>query len=622
MVNFLQVENILETAEEESVSALRKWGVLLVLSLALAVVILDTTILNVALSTIVRDLQTTVQNIQWVITAYSLTLAALTVTGGRLGDIFGRKKMFMAGAFLFAVGSFLASISHSVGLLIIGESLIEGVGAALMMPATSSLLIENYRGRDRAIAFGVWGGIAGAAAALGPIVGGYLTTTFDWRWGFRLNLFVVAALLVGSLAIPESKGADRRADLDWVGVILSSFGLLSLVFGVIEASSYGWWTAKKVFEIAGTALTMPWGLSVVPFSMAVGLFILVCFFLWELRHEGRGNTPLISLKIFRNRAFSAGILTMAVMSLGQTGLIFSVPVFLQAVRHLDAFHTGLSLLPMSLSLLVVSPLSAVLGRKIEPKYLVHLGLLVNAAAYLVLHQMLTVDSGPWQLAPGLALFGVGMGLVMSQISNMTLSAVSQKEAGEASGINTTMRQVGAAFGSAIIGTVLISVLSTSLANGVTNSPVLPEAMKLVLARQFSDNVSEVEFGSEKQQSSDIPAPVQEEISRIAAESTVEANRAAMAFGAAFAMLGFLVSFALPKREKEEEEEVIASVPVMENSFEIQHDRTADRLTANLIGELINVEQTRLVRGYPGIHAEVRELVDRLKVQETDLAMDA
>ncbi|PIP60249.1 hypothetical protein COX00_04300 [Candidatus Uhrbacteria bacterium CG22_combo_CG10-13_8_21_14_all_47_17] len=616
MVNFLQVENFIETVEEEPVSALRKWGVLLVLSLALAIVILDTTILNVSLAAIVRDLQTSVQNIQWVISAYSLTLAALTVTGGRFGDIFGRKKMFMLGAFLFAVGSFLASMSHSVGMLIIGESLVEGVGAALMMPATSSLLIENYVGRDRAIAFGVWGGIAGAAAALGPIIGGYLTTTFDWRWGFRLNLIVISALLIGSLIIPASKRSEERPDLDWLGVLLSSFGLLTLVFSVIEASSYGWWTAKKIFEIGTFSLPMPWNLSVVPFSMVLGLLILTLFIGWELYHEGRGRTPLISLKIFQNRAFTSGILTMSVMALGQTGLIFSVPVFLQSVRHLDAFHTGLSLLPMSLLLLVVSPLSAMLGRKVEPKHLVQLGLLVTASAYLVLRQMLTVDSGPWQLAPGLALFGIGMGLVMSQISNMTLSAVSSKDAGEASGINSTMRQVGASFGSAIIGSILISVLSTSLATGVTNSQILPEAMKPVLTQQFSDNVSEVEFGNEKQQGNEIPVVIREEIAHIAAESTVEANRAAMAFGAGFTMLGFLVSFALPKRAKEDEEEEIEEMIelglVSQTEIDNQPSPVHTRLTIDLIGELILIEQARLERGYPSIHAEVRALVDRLK----------
>src|SRR5436853_1185763 len=177
---------------------MKKWAPLLVLSLALAIIIIDTTLLNVSLSTLVRELHTTLQSLQWVISAYSLTLAALTVTGGRIGDLFGRKKMFRAGAIIFAAGSFIASISRNVPTLLIGESIIEGFGAALMMPATASLLVAKYRGHDRSIAFGIWGAVAAAASAIGPIVGGFLTTHYSWRWGFRINVGVVALLLAGS----------------------------------------------------------------------------------------------------------------------------------------------------------------------------------------------------------------------------------------------------------------------------------------------------------------------------------------------------------------------------------------------------------------------------------------
>src|SRR4051794_11793969 len=204
-----------------SESTLRKWAPLPVLSLALAIVIIDTTLLNVSLETLIRELHTTLQSLQWVISAYSLTLAALTVTGGRLGDLFGRKRMFMLGAVLFAVGSFIASISRSVPMLIVGESIIEGIGAALMMPATASLLIAKYRGHDRAIAFGIWGGVAAAASAIGPIVGGFLTTHFSWRWGFRINVGVVALLLLGSFVLGDEPVTGRKR-IDGVGVFLSA----------------------------------------------------------------------------------------------------------------------------------------------------------------------------------------------------------------------------------------------------------------------------------------------------------------------------------------------------------------------------------------------------------------
>lgn len=594
------------------ISPIRKWGILLVLSLALAIIILDTTILNVALTTIIQDLHTTIQKIQWVITAYSLTLAALTITGGRLGDLFGRKRMFVLGALLFAVGSFIASVSTTVGWLIAGEAIIEGIGAALMLPATTSLLIENFEGRDRAIAFGVWGGIAGAAAALGPILGGFLSTQYSWRWGFRINPIVALILVAFSFIIPASKKLERKTELDWLGVLFSALGLLGVVFGMIEASAYGWWNAKAVFEAGGHALTMPWGLSIVPFSIAFGVLVLGAFLSWEYTHERNGHTPLVSLKLFKNSTFSIGVLTTAVLALGQTGLIFALPVFLQAVRHLDAYHTGLSLLPMSLALLVVSPLSAVLGRTIPPKILIALGLAINVVSYLVLRQSLTVTADVWHLAPGLALFGVGFGFVISQINNLTLSSVPVQAAGEASGVNNTMRQVGASFGSAIIGTVLISVLSANLVSGVTASTVLPDQVKTTLSQTIGSQASNIEFSGVGATASSLPTKMQTEIARIAAESTVAANKATLEYGAIFALAGFLISLFLPMHAKKQpvrQREAAALPETIPWEQEPAH-----ALTTGMIGELIQLETTLIEKGLPGVAAEIHALIERRQAE--------
>lgn len=590
----------------------RKWSILLVLSLALAIIILDTTILNVALSSIIRDLHTDIQKIQWVITAYSLTLAALTITGGRLGDLFGRKRMFVVGALLFAVGSFLASISTNVGMLIAGEAIIEGIGAALMMPATASLLVVNFQGRERAIAFGVWGGIAGAAAALGPILGGYLSTHYNWRWGFRINLFVVFLLIIGSVLIPESRDTKEKKELDFIGVVLSALGLLALVFGIIEASTYGWWKAKAAFVIGSTTLTLPWGLSIVPLCVFVGAIILVLFGLWENHCEKKGHTPLVSMKIFQNMAFSAGVSTTAVMSLGQTGLIFALPVFLQSVRGMDAFHTGLSLLPMSLALLVIAPLSAVLSKKIPGKILINAGLLINVGAYLLLRHTLNIDTTSTDLIPGLALFGAGMGLVMSQINNLTLSAVPIHQAGEASGINNTIRQVGATLGSAIIGTVLIGTLGSHLVDGVNASIVIPEAMKPQIASAVQSQSSNVEFGGGAQLNDRLPPVLQTEIIRIGHEATVEANRSSLLYGALFAVLGFFVSLFLPSVKKTK----TATAPLA--SVVIPPARatsSSPEITTGLVAELIQADLSRRAEGKLGLGTDVRLLLDAASADE-------
>src|ERR1700730_7507894 len=237
-----------ERSLERPESRFRKWAPLMVLSLALAIIIIDSPLLNVSLSTLIRELNTNLQSLQWVISAYSLMLAALTVTGGRMGDLFGRKRMFMGGAFIFAIGSFIASISHSVPVLLVGGPIGEGIGAALMMPATASLLVAKYRGHDRAIAFGIWGGVAAAASAIGPILGGFLTTHFTWRWGFRINVVVVALLLIGSVIVEDTQEREGKR-IDWIGVLLSAIGLFFIVFGIIESSTYGWIHARLPFPI-------------------------------------------------------------------------------------------------------------------------------------------------------------------------------------------------------------------------------------------------------------------------------------------------------------------------------------------------------------------------------------
>ena len=232
--------------QDEQESRFRKWGTLMVLSLALAIILIDSTLLNVALKTLIADLHTTLQKLQWVISAYALILAAMTVTGGRMGDLFGRKRMFIAGAITFVAGAVIASMAHSFGVLLLGESIIEGIGAALMMPATASLLVACYKGHDRALAFGIWGAVAAAATAIGPIVGGFLTTHYSWRWGFRINVIVVAILLAGSPLVKDEREPERK-QIDWLGVILSSAGLFLVVFGIIESESYGWVRARKPF---------------------------------------------------------------------------------------------------------------------------------------------------------------------------------------------------------------------------------------------------------------------------------------------------------------------------------------------------------------------------------------
>lgn len=528
---------------------IKKWGSLVVLGLALAIIIIDTTLLNVSLSTIIREFNTNIQSIQWVITAYSLVLAAFTITGGRIGDLFGRKRMFMLGAVIFAVGSFVASISNSVGMLLIGESIIEGIGAALMMPATASLLVANFSGRERGIAFGVWGGIAGASSAIGPILGGYLTNNFSWRWGFRINVVVAAVLLIGSLIVKESHDTKEKPKLDVLGVFLSAIGLLGIVFGVIESSTYGWLHASKAFTVLDHTFGKG-GISFVPFSIGIGLIFLALFFLWEEKVEKRGDTPLVSLGLFKNRVFSAGVLTTAIVSLGQVGLIFALPVFLQSVLKFDAFQTGMALLPLSIALLIMAPVSGFLSHRVSPKYLVIGGLLLDIIAMFVIRNSLSVWATKSDLILGLGLYGAGMGLVMAQVSNLTLSSVPVHQAGEASGVNNTLRQVGSTLGSAIVGSILIASLSANIVKGINDDLFIPASAKPQIIKAVSSQTSNVEFGGGAKVSSDVPQVITDQITAIGKKATVESARESLLYAAFFAFLGLFAASFLPHKHAE------------------------------------------------------------------------
>lgn len=535
----------------------KKWLPLAVLSLALTIIILDTTILNVSLRTIITDLHTNIQSIQWVITAYSLMIAAFTITGGRLGDLFGRKKMFVTGAIIFAIGSFMTSISQSVGFMIAGEAIIEGIGASLMLPATTSLLVSTYKGRDRQIGFGIWGSIAGGAAAIGPVIGGWLTTYSSWRWAFRVNVFVALLLVLGSVMIAEVKDKEEKPTLDLFGVLLSVVGMFSIIFGFIQSSAYGWLRMQETTQLLGITLRQGDLSPVVPFIL-IGLTILGLFLIWEDHVSQMGNSPLVSIQLFQNQQFTTGVLITTILGLGQAGLFFAIPVFLQAVKHLDALSTGIAMLPMTISLLIASLCSAVVSKKLTPKRIVQLGLLLNAAGFIALWATLSVSVTLLGLAPGFILFGAGMGFIVSVINNITLSAVSVQEAGEASGVNGTMRQVGSTLGSAIIGAMLISNLSSHLVQGIQQSPIIPEPTKTELAQTIGSQASNIEFSSLTDTQNKLAPAISQELTKISQTATVAANQDTFLLGSVFILIAFFISFWLPNGQNIETEKSVAA----------------------------------------------------------------
>lgn len=537
-----------------------KWAPLFVLSLALTIIILDTTILNVTLRTIIQDLNTNIQSIQWVITGYALVLSAATITGGRLGDLYGRKKMFIIGAIIFAVGSFMTSIAHSVSFMIWGEAIVEGVGAALMIPATSSLLRSTYKGRDLSIAFGIWGGIIAGAAALGPVIGGWLTTSYSWRWAFRINVFVAAILVLASVVINEFREDNKKPSIDIIGVILSALGMLSLVFGFIQSSIYGWWHAKTNLVILGNEINLL-GISATPLFIALGIIVLGIFVYWEGVREKAGKTQLISLSLFKNKTFMTGSSVSAILALGQSGLSFAVPVYFQSVLKLNPIQTGVGMIPMTALILVSAPLSSWLAKYFAPKWIIQAGIIIDLIGFIMLRQSLYPGSTQWTLAPGFILFGFGLGLIFGQASNLTLSAVSVQQSGEASGVNSTLRSLGQSLGSAVLGAILLSAISTNLISGINNSRDIPENIKPELSQALSSQSSNIEFGSGpdlSSQSENINPSTIQTIEKIGNQATLDASRTTFTYAIFFMLLTLLVSTQLPAEKNiEEKNEVIA-----------------------------------------------------------------
>lgn len=532
----------------------KKWGLVIILSLSLVIMILDTTMINVSIRDVVTDLDTDLKSVQWAITIYSLMMAAFMLIGGKIGDLYGRKRAFVAGALIYGVGTLTAALSPNVATLIIGWSVIEGIGAALMMPATVSLMMANYQGGDRKIAFGIWGGMAGAAGAIGPLFGGFMTTYYSWRLAFGLEIILVAAIVGLSFLIKDSR-KEKRETIDFLGMALSAVGFASMVYGFIEASEYGWWQAKKIYEIFGLKIDV-WGLSITPVAVFVGLLFVTVFIWWQSRVEkdqiltqsGKEKVPLLSPSLFKNKEYASGISIVTLIALSQAGIFFTVPVFLQLVGGYNAFDTGITLIPMSVTLFLASGIFAKLSKKIPAKYIIQFGVIILFISTWVLRDAMSVEFSKFNLQLSLALFGFGFGSIMSQLTNTTLSTVDVKKSGEASGLMTTIRNLGGSLGTAIVGTIMISTLITSMTDLVNANDKLPEPAKAGIIKELDENGQQLDRASVAEENDPQKAMLGQELNNIKNQATVDANREALKYAAYFTVLVFMATFLLPKKK--------------------------------------------------------------------------
>ncbi|MCX4574603.1 MFS transporter [Streptomyces sp. NBC_01571] len=449
---------------------MRRWRALIILGTAQFLMVLDTSVMNVSISQLVEDFDTEVTAIQAVITLYTLVMAALMITGGKLGDMLGRRKVFGIGLIVYATGSALTAVAPTLWVLILGWSVIEGLGAALVLPALAALVAGTYRGRDRAVAYGVIGGLAGAGIAVGPLVGGWVTTYLTWRLVFAAEVVLVAAILLGMRWIEEQPHRGSRPHLDKVGAALSSVGLALVVLGVLQSSSWGWLRPRN------SPVTV-FGFSLTVFVIAAGAFVLWLFRLWERRQEARRHEPLVRFSLFGVPALRAGLAALLSQNLILLGLFFVIPLYLQIVQGLSAFETGLRLLPVSISMLVVSMSGPLLGRIASPRTVVRTALLILVAAILWLLATITPSLDDLSFAWAMALLGTGMGLLASQLGNVVQSSVGESERSEVGGLQYTAQNLGSSLGTALIGSLLIGALVHVFTTRIEDNPEISNAAR-------------------------------------------------------------------------------------------------------------------------------------------------
>ena len=536
-------ENIARSPESKTASPNI---VLNVLALAVAIVVIDGTVLNVSIKDITRDLGISLQDIQWAITLYSLIIASLTIFGSRIGDLWGRKRAFRIGAIIFGIGSLLTALSPNLSILLLGWSIIEGIGAALMIPASSALIVSNFEGQARGRAFALYGATAGVASAIGPILGGYLTTYFSWRWAFGINVVVVALLIAGSSLIKEYVYDKKdKITLDIPGVILSAIGLGTLTYGFIESSAYGWFIAKKPLQVFGSLIDLG-GISITTYCVVIGIIMLAIFTWWELRlARTEGKEPLVNISIFKNQQFTVALGIIAFLFSGFTGILtFGVVLYYQSVLGLSAFDSGVGLIALSAATFIAAPLSARIGEKISRGRTVQIGVLLNLIAGIYLHELIQIGADRITLAPALFIFGIGFGLIISQITNLILSALPVRQAGEASGLNGTIREVGKAFGTAIIGAVFIASFASAATNSLNNKANIPLPAKQAIVKSLDDASS---FNSTSNNACALPEKACTDIKDSFNDGTVAAAKDSIKVTVIFIAISFILSFFLPKK---------------------------------------------------------------------------
>jgi EmrB/QacA subfamily drug resistance transporter len=503
---------------------------------------LDSSVMNVSIATVAKDVGTTVTGIQGAITAYTLVMASLMITGAKIGAMIGRKRAFAIGCVIYGCGSFTTAIAPSLPVLLLGWSFLEGVGAALILPAIVALVAANFPAERRPAAYGMVAAAGAIAVAVGPLIGGFFTTYFSWRWVFAGEVVIVLLILLLTRRIADAP-VEERPQLDVVGAVLSALGLGLLVFGVLRSSEWGWIEPKA----GGPSWA---GLSPTIWLVLGGLFVIWVFFRWQARRESRGEEPLVRPAMLRNRQLTGGLTMFFFQYLVQAGFFFVVPLYLSVALGLSAIDTGLRLLPLSVTLLAAAIGIPRLFPRVSPRLVVRAGLLALLAGTVVLLGALDVDAGPEIVAVPLLLIGLGIGALASQLGAVTVSAVPDDESPEVGGLQNTMTNLGASLGTALAGSLLIASMTSSFLTNIESSSAIPPAATQQAQVELAGGVpfvSDADLDAALEQSQVDPETTEAALDAYA-DARIDGLRAALAILAVLAVLSLFFAQSIPTRQ--------------------------------------------------------------------------
>jgi MFS family permease len=516
--------------------------VLLTLASAQFLMTLDSSVMNVSIATVAKDVGTTVTGIQTAITFYTLVMASLMITGGKLGQILGRKRAFAIGCVIYGCGSLITALAGNLAVLMIGWSVLEGAGAALIMPAVVALVASNFARDQRPRAYGLVASAGAIAVAAGPLIGGLFTTYLSWRWVFVGEVLIVLAILVLTGRIADTP-PEEGARLDLVGTALSALGLGLLVYGILRSGTWGLIQPK-----AGGPAWL--GLSPVIWLILAGGVVLRAFLWWENHRLARGDAALLDPAMLRNRILRGGLTSFFFQYFLQSGLFFAVPLFLSVALGLSAIATGVRLLPLSITLLLAAAGVPRVFPNASPRRVVQTGFLALFAGIVIMVAALDAGAGPEIVTWPMLLAGLGIGALASQLGSVTVSSVPDAQSGEVGGVQNTVTNLGASIGTALAGAVLISALTASFLAGVQNNPAVPKDLASKAKVELAGGIP---FMSDKDlqtqlDKAGVPPSTAAAIVDENAKARIDGLRASLSVLAVVALIALFFSRGIPTRQ--------------------------------------------------------------------------